>query len=217
MTTKLSILNALIGAALAAGCSNAAIEDGGRTPDVGPGSGAATDVADLGNVSCGNAASLVTSDGMCNNVPFPSARIPFTTGLGSAPTFTGGALIDGLYAAVRAEGWNTGSGYGRQMGLVIADGGKTMLWFGQTLSADGSGDVDAGTASLVWLRGNYTLSLTSSNTLALATSCAAGTTTAPTALLFTATATDPPQMLLANPGVKDPTTAVTTYERQGCP
>jgi hypothetical protein len=28
---------------------------------------------------------------------------------------------------------------------LLPNGGKTMLWFGQTLNADGSGDVDAGT------------------------------------------------------------------------
>jgi hypothetical protein len=161
----------------------------------------------------------VTSDGLCNAVPFPTTRVPFTAGSGSAPTFTGGALVDGLYTAIKAEGWGTGTGatYGRQMGIVIGNGGLTMLWFGQTLNADGSGDVDAGTTGLYWLRANFALSTDSPNTLALSETCAAGTTSGPPKLLYTATATDPPRLLLANASAPNPASAVTTYERRGCP
>jgi hypothetical protein len=126
-------------------------------------------------------------------------------------------LVDGLYAAVKVEGWGVGSGQGRQMGIVIANGGTTMLWFGQTLNRDGSGDVDAGTTGLGWLRGNFSLSVDSSNTLALAQDCFIGFgLPAPTTLLYTATATDPPQLILADTG-PTPTDAVVTYERRGCP
>ena len=213
---KLTLLTPLIVAGLAAGCSGASTDDGGETPDQRPGPDAALG-PDTGPAGCGDPASLITGPPLCNNLPFPTTRVPFTAGIGSAPTFTGGALVDGLYAAIKAEGWNASTGSGRQMGVVIADGGKTMLWFGQTLNADGSGDVDAGSANLAWLRGNYALAPASSNTLAVTTECSAGTTAAPSALLYTATATDPPQLVLANAGAKDPTAAVTTYQRQGCP
>jgi hypothetical protein len=217
MTRKPTIYCALIGAALAAGCSSASPDDGGVAPDLRPGPDAAppTNPEDSASAGCGSPASLITADVLCNSPAFPAARVPFTAGAGSPPTFTGGTLVDGLYAAIKAEGWNTTTGSGRQMGIVIANGGKTMLWFGQTLNADGSGDLDAG--NLAWLRGNYTLSPASANTLAVTVDCAAGTTKAPSALLYTATSTSPPQIVLANAGATDPTVAVTTYERQGCP
>jgi hypothetical protein len=219
MTTKLTRLHALIGAALVAGCSSTSSDDGGQTPGPAPGPDATIGLGtpDSASAGCRNPMSLITGDGSCNNVPVPATRVPFAVGAGGAPTFTGGALVDGLYAAIKAEGWNTTAGSGRQMGLVIANAGKTMLWFGQTLNADGSGDGDAGTPGLAWLRGNYTLSPASSNSLGLTADCHAGTTAAPDTLLYTATATDPPQLILANAGAKDPTAAVTTYERQGCP
>jgi hypothetical protein len=219
MTTKLTVLCALLGAALAAGCSSASPDDGGQTPDLMPGPDAATSTnpPDSASAGCGDPASLIVGAPACNNLPFPAARVPFAAGTGSPPIFTGGTLVDGLYTATKAEGWNTTTGSGRQMGIVIANNGKTMLWFGQTLNADGSGDVDAGSANLAWLRGNYTLSPASANTLAVTVTCSAGTTKAPDALLYTATSTNPPQLVLANAGAADPTVAVTTYERQGCP
>jgi hypothetical protein len=61
------------------------------------------------------------------------------------------------------------------------------------------------------------LSSDSQNTLALSERCTAGTTSGPSKPLYTATTTDPPQLVLANPSATDPTGAVTTYERQGCP
>jgi hypothetical protein len=219
MTRKQTIRCVLIGAAVAAGCSTASPDDGGEAPDQRPGADAAASAGpeDSASAGCGNAASLITADGLCNNLPFPVARVPFTVGTGSPPAFTGGTLVDGLYAAIRAEGWNTATGSGRQMGIVIANGGTTMLWFGQTLNADGSGDVDAGSANLAWLRGNYALSPASANTLAVTVDCAVGSTKAPAALLYTAASTSPPELVLANAGATDPTVAVTTYEWQGCP
>jgi hypothetical protein len=191
----------LLAAALAAGCSN-------------PGS----PTKDATGLACPDPQSLMVA-GTCNTVPFPSRRVPFTVGSGSAPSFVGGTLVDGLYAAIKAEGWNTSTGYGRQMGIVIGNDGATLLWFGQTLNADGTGDVDAGTTGLVWLRANFDLSISAAapNKLLLSETCGAGTTTGPPELLFTATTGNPPQIALANAQASDPTTAVTTYERQGCP
>jgi len=203
--------HACLATALAAGCSNGeASSDSGATADLRPGA----DTADSGGAACVNVADLVVPD-VCTDLPFPATRVPFTAGTGSAPSFTGGTLVDGLYAAIRSEGWGTTNGRGRQMGIVLGDGGKTLLWFGQTLLADGSGDVDAGTAGLGWLRAHYELTLVSDNTLELTEKCLAGTTSGPPRLLFTATATNPPQLLLAN--AESPAAAVVTYERQGCP
>jgi hypothetical protein len=218
MTSKPTIYCALIAAALAAGCSSSSPDDGGEAPDqrLGADAAIATNPEDSASAGCGSAASLITADGLCNNLLFPAARVPFTVGTGSPPTFTGGTLVDGLYVAIKAEGWNTTTGSGRQMGIVIANGGKTMLWFGQTLNADGSGDVDAGGANLAWLRGNYTLSPAAANTLAVTVDCSVGSTKAPALLLYTATSTSPPDLVLANGGATDPTVAVTTYEWQGC-
>jgi hypothetical protein len=221
---KLKTMSALLIAGLVAACSSASTDDGGETPDTKPGADAAPELdttpgpgADSTSPGCGSSASFLTSDGLCNNLPFPTTRAPFTAGIGNPPAFTGGTLVDGLYVAVKAEGWNVTAGSGRQMGIVIADGGKTMLWFGQTLNADGSGDVDAGTANLAWLRGNYALAAASANTLTVTKQCSVGTTSAPGSLLYTATTTEPPQLILANAGATDPTAAVTTYQRQGCP
>jgi hypothetical protein len=219
MATRSRIRRALIAVAIVAGCSGSSSEDSGPPQDLRPGpdlsSGA--EARDGATAACADIPSLITTDGLCNSVPFPTKRVPFTAATGSAPTFTGGTLVDGLYTAIRAEGWGASTGYGRQMGIVLGNGGKTMLWFGQTLDADGSGDVDAGTSGLYWLRANFDLSIESQNTLKLSETCAAGTTSGPGELLYSATATDPPQLILANPQAANPTSAVTTYERQGCP
>lgn len=219
MTTQLRIRHVLVAATMAAGCSSASTDDGGPAPDLKPGPDLASgaDAADAASGACPSPANLMTTNGTCNLVPFPTTRVPFTVQTSTAPTFNGGQLVDGIYTAIKAEGWNTTTGYGRQMGIVIGNGGTTMLWFGQTLNADGSGDVDAGTSGLFWLRANFDLSIASQNTLALSETCAAGTTSGPATLLYTATTTGPPQLILANPAAANPTSAVTTYERQGCP
>jgi hypothetical protein len=199
MASPTALRYAFATAIVAAGCS------GGDSPDA----------ADVMAPTCVDLTKLVVGEAeMCNTLPFPSTRVPFTVGSGSAPSFTGGTLVDGLYAAVKAEGWGTTSGSGRQMGIVLGNGGKTLLWFGQTLNADGTGDVDAGTSGIGWLRANFALTI-SGNTLQLAEDCGVGTAQGPPELLYTATATDPPQLLLAK--TDNPSDAVTTYERQGCP
>lgn len=215
MVTKLTICHALFATALVMGCSGASPDDGGTPQDTKPGSG--DDTGGTSSTSCPNSASLITSDGTCNNVPFPTSRVPFDVRSDTPPTFSGGTLVDGLYAAIEAEGWDVSTGSGRQMGIVLMNGGTTMLWFGQTLNRDGSGDVDAGTVGLYWLRANYELSIESPNILALSPTCEDGTTYGPDKLLYSATATDPPQLILADPGRSNPASAVTTYERQGCP
>lgn len=229
MSIRIGIRYASIAAALLAGCSAESSEDGGGQPeDARPGPDLTTsdlptgpDARDAAAATCSAVAGLITSDGLCNAVPFPSERVPFVVGTGSPPAFTGGTLVDGLYAAIKAEGWNVTTGSGRQMGIVLMNGGKTMLWFGQVLNPDGSGDpyADGGTAGLAWLRANFDLSVKTSNTLALTKTCGAGTAGGPPELLYTMTTTDPPQLILANPNpsVGEPTSAVTTYERRGCP
>jgi hypothetical protein len=171
-------------------------------------------LADTAKTGCGDISSLIVSeDRGCNTLPLPSTRVPFTTGTGSSPTFTGGTLVDGLYTAVKAEGWTGTAGTGRQMGIVIGNGGKTLLWFGLVLNADGTGDPDAG-AGVSWLRSNYDLSVASSNTLGLSPTCETGPAKGPAELMYTAVAGNPPQLLLAN--ASSPTAAVTTYAWQGC-
>jgi hypothetical protein len=217
MTTKLGIPHVLFATALAAGCSGASPDDGGSPQDSKPRSG--DDAASTSSISCPNSSDLITSDGTCNNVPLPTNRVPFDVRSDTPPAFVGGTLVDGLYAAIKAEGWDVSTGSGRQMGIVLMNGGTTMLWFGQTLNRDGSGDVDAGTVGLYWLRANFELSIEPPNILGLDPTCEDGSTAGPPKLLYTATATDPPQLLLANanPTSGSPTGAVTTYERQGCP
>ena len=215
MATQRSLRQAFLIAALVAGCSGGGSPpDSGPPPDLPPDLGPGADAADLAPSSCVDVEGLLSGD-LCNNLPFPTTRVPFSVGSGSAPSFTGGALVDGLYTAIKAQGWGVTSGSGRQMGLVIGNGGKTLLWFGQTLNADGSGDVDAGTDDLYWLRGNFDLTTVSSNTLGLTKTCLVGTAGGPAQLLYTVTSTDPPQLLLAN--ASSPSAAVTTYERRGCP
>jgi hypothetical protein len=219
MAHKLEIRFALIAAALAAGCSSSSSDDGGQTQDLRPGPDLATGGRDAAPATCEAVPSLITSDGSCNAVPYPTKRVPFTARTDTPPTFTGGPLLDGLYAAIKAEGWGTTTGSGRQMGIVLMNGGKTMLWFGQTLNADGSGDAEQTTTTngLAWLRANFDLSNAADNRLKLDKTCGAGTTSGPPELLYTATTTHPPQLILANPSAADPTSAVTTYEWQSCP
>ena len=216
MTMQLRIRHALIALVLAAGCNSASEGDGGTAPDLRPAPDMSSG-ADAASGTCPSPASWMTTGSACNLVPFPSKRMPFTVQTGTPPTFTGGKLVDGLYTAIKAEGWNVTTGSGRQMGMVIGNGGSTLLWFGQTLNADGSGDMMEGTAGIYWLRANYDLSIDSQNTLALSEICTAGTSSGPPKLLYTATTTDPPQLILAAFSATNPTGAVTTYEREGCP
>jgi hypothetical protein len=221
MSARHSIQRAFIAALVAAGCSSSSSPSSpvdSSPPQAGKEAGPeASPAADTATFACPDPPNLTVTDGSCNLVPFPTTKVPFTVADGQAPTFTGGKLVDGLYTAIKAEGWNVTSGSGRQMGLVVQDGGTTLLWFGQTLNADGTGDLDAGTPGLAWLRANYSLSVASENTLALAATCSVGTTSGPPELLYTATETDPPQLILANAKSGNPTGAVTTYERRGCP
>jgi len=221
MTPKLAIRFALIAVTLAPGCSSSSSDDGGQPPDLRPGPDLASgaDTRDATSTTCAPEPSFILTDGTCNAVPYPGKRVPFTARTGTPPTFTGGTLIDGLYTAIKAEGWGTTTGSGRQMGILLMNGGQTMLWFGQTLNADGSGDAEPTTVSngLAWLRVNLELSRAADNRLQLHKTCKAGTADAPPELLYTATDSDPPLLILANPSAPDPTSAVTTYEREGCP
>jgi hypothetical protein len=221
MSTRHRIRYALLSTILA-GCGGGSSEDGGQPQDLRPGPDLTTpgpDAGDAGGMTCAEVPGLVTGGGQCNAVPYPTRRVAFTAGTGSPPSFTGGTLVDGLYTAIKAEGWNVTTGAGRQMGVVLGNGGKTMLWFGQTLNPDGTGDAEPSSTAngLAWLRANLDLSAAAPNTLALAKTCGAGTAGAPGKLLYTMTATKPPLLLLANADAPDPTSAVTTYERQGCP
>jgi hypothetical protein len=215
-----------IAVAVLAGCRADSSEDGGQPEDARPGPDLTTtdlptgpEARDSAAATCNPGEGLITSDGECNSPPYPTRRVPFTVGTGSPPTFTGGTLVDGLYTAIKAEGWNVATGAGRQMGIVLMNGGKTLLWFGQTLNADGTGDAEPSSTAngLAWLRANFDLSVKTSNTLTLTKTCGTGTAGGPPELLYTMTTTDPPQLILANPQAADPTSAVTTYERQGCP
>jgi len=226
MSIRTGIRHTSIAVVVLAGCSASSSEDGGPPQDMRPGPDLTTgdlptgpDARDAEAMTCAEVAGLITSDGLCNAVPFPTQRVPFTVGTGSPPAFTGGTLVDGLYTAIKAEGWNVTTGSGRQMGIVLMAGGKTMLWFGQVLNPDGSGDAyaDGGTAGLAWLRANFDLASAGQNKLALTKTCGAGTAGGPPELLYTMTTTDPPQLVLANAQATDPTSAVTIYERRGCP
>jgi hypothetical protein len=196
--------------ALAVACSSSE----GVSADASPATDARA-AADAAGTSCGGdlARLMVSAEGGCNTLPFPAPRLPFTVGSGSAPSFTGGALVDGLYAATRAEGWNVSNGTGRQMGLVLGNGGKTLLWFGQILDADGNGDLESGTA-VGWLRGNYDLEV-GANTLDLTATCQTGSgAQAPAQLLYTAVPGNPPQLLLGS--AQGQSVSLTTYTWQGC-
>ena len=221
MAKRLLIGHVFLCLTIGAGCSGDPASGASVPLDAGPGADAAdssrpvdasvvdgSDATDGGSDACSDPLDLIATDGTCNTLVYPATRVPFTVGTGTGWVPVGGALVDGLYSVVKMEGWNTTSGSGRQMSIVVTSGGTKILVAGLVLNADGTGDADAG---LPWMRANYTVSIASTNQLSLSEDCSVGTASFPGTLLYTATTTNPPQLMLGGT-----TGAAVTYERQGC-
>jgi len=73
-----------------------------------------------------------TSTATCPGAPdFSSAAA------GSAPTFTGGTIVDGVYHAAKAEAWGASTGTGRRMTIVVLEGGTKFYYSGEVLTEQG--------------------------------------------------------------------------------
>jgi hypothetical protein len=158
-----------------------------------------------GGSACPNAPALTAPSPACNTVTNGATAIPFTTGTGTPPTPAGGTVVDGVYYATQASGYNGATPAGRKLTIVILGGGTQMLWAGQVLDA-------TGTTSALTFTANATASA-SGTQIAMSTTCMSTTMSPlPAALDYTATANQLVLSLTTNGA-----TSVTTYTRQGCP
>jgi hypothetical protein len=141
---------------------------------------------------------------MCTTAANAATAIPFSAGVGTAPTPAGGTVVDGLYEATRTEIYGGGTGSGRRITLVVTGGGTRIFWVGEVLDA-------AGQAVVTSFRADTTVAVQGTKLAFTATCVSATPSPIPAALDFTATPTTL-VLSLANGA----TTAVTTYTRRGC-
>jgi hypothetical protein len=189
-------------ASVAAGCTASAGTGGAGGSVVAAGTGGA------GGASCPARPDLVAAAPACNTVVNAAPSVPFTMGTGSPPAPAGGAILDGLYEATRAEGFGSVTPSGRRLTLVILDGATRMLWAGDVLDA-------AATTVTTSFRANATMTASGSQ-IAIAADCSSTTPSPsplPAALGYTASGNT---LLLSLIG-SDGSGAVTTYARRGCP
>jgi hypothetical protein len=138
----------------------------------------------------------------CDALPNQAPAVPFTVVSGALPPFTGGVLEDGVYQAVRAEGYGGAAPSGRRMTLAVRNGGAELAWAGDMLDA-------AGTNVLASLRANATVSV-AGNRLRLTTTCSSiSPPPLPDAMAFSAS---PGKLVLAF--VDGAAASVTTYARR---
>ena len=142
------------------------------------------------------------SGATCNSLVNDAAPVLFTPGVGDAPTFTGGTIMDGVYHATKAEAWGASSGTGRRYTLVVLEGGTKFYYAGEILDAQG-----AVSATMVAI----TTASTSGNQLNQTVVCLTGSAQIPVEK-YTATSTE---LILS--ATQNSVVSVTTYTRVGCP
>ena len=141
----------------------------------------------------------------CNAIVNRARPVPFTAVPGALPALTGGAVEDGVYEAVRAEGYGGATPSGRRMTLVVRNGGAELAWAGDLLDPTGS----TATASV---RANAT-AVVSGNRLRLTTTCSSiAPSPLPDTMAFSAS---PGKLRLAF--VDGGAASVTTYARRADP
>ena len=138
----------------------------------------------------------------CNKVVNDAAAVLFTPGVGDAPTFTGGTIVDGLYHATKAEAWGASTGTGRRFTLVVLEGGTKFYYAGDILNAQGGVATSMVATATVSRSGNQ---------LNHTIGCISDSVQIPVES-YTATSTE---LILAV--VQDPVVTATTYTRVGCP
>jgi hypothetical protein len=138
----------------------------------------------------------------CNTLVNQAPRVTFTARPGPPPAFAGGAIHDGVYEAVLAEGYGAMAPRGRRMTLAVSDGGTRFSWAGELLDP-------TGTTATASIRADAAVTVTGRE-LALTTLCASvSPSPLPDRMAFTAT---PDRLVL---GFLEATGAsVTTYEKR---
>jgi hypothetical protein len=115
----------------------------------------------------------------CEPLPNDASPVAFAPRSGPPPTFTGGAIEDGLYRAVRVEGYGGVEPSGRRMTLAVSGNGTVLAWSGEVLGTRGE-------TILATVRADARASATG-NRLDLVTSCASvAPSPLPSQLAFTA-------------------------------
>ena len=177
----------------------APVADAGTS--VGPRDGAA-DVTGTSTATCPGAPDF-SSAAACNTVVNDATAVAFTAGAGSAPTFTGGTIVDGVYHAAKAEAWGASTGTGRRMTIVVLEGGTKFYYSGEVLTEQGG----VGTTIVA-----TTSASTVGNQLKQTTLCLTGSAQIPDAESYTATSSE-----LVLSITQGSVVSVTTYARVGCP
>jgi len=139
----------------------------------------------------------------CNAIANSAPAVPFSVG-GAAPLLGGGTISDGVYHAIRAEGFNDAPPAGRRMTLQVSNHGRTFDWAGDVLDAAGKTVTASVTATAnVSVSGTW---------LAVTTTCPTeGPSLLPSTMVFSAT---PTTLVLAARDDQGTITSVTTYARQ---
>ncbi len=73
----------------------------------------------------------------CEELANDAAPVPFAPRSGPAPAFVGGAIQDGLYQAIRVEGFGAVEPSGRRMTLAVSGNGTVLAWSGDVLGTRG--------------------------------------------------------------------------------
>lgn len=188
------------------GSSSSGSPSGGSGGATGNGSGGATGQGGGGGASaCAPRPELVVAAPTCNAITNRATAIPFTAATGTPPTFTGGAIRDGLYESTRAEGYGSATPAGRRISIVIQNGATQWLWTGEVL--DGAGATVTRTFAA-----NATVSISGKTvTFGTPTCLSASPSPLPDSLSYLVSGDN---LLLA---IEGPNAAVTTYTRRGCP
>ena len=202
MDVKGSVCQVVLAAILTLGGCSSGSQTSVPVPDANTPTGPRDGVADTTSTSPSTCKGDFFEATSCNTVLNDATAVLFTPGVGDAPTFTGGTIVDGLYHATKAEAWGASTGTGRRFTLVVLEGGTKFYYAGDILNAQG------GVATSMVATATVS---TSGNQLNHAIVCTVGSVQIPVES-YTATSTE---LILAV--VQDPVVTATTYTRVGCP
>jgi hypothetical protein len=166
--------------------------------------GCAASPSSPADAPCPTPSDLAASAPACDTLTNSATAIPFTPGIGTAPTPTGGALLDGLYEAARTEIYGGTTAFGRRITLDVTGGGTRIWWVGEVLDPTGK-------TVMTSFRADTAVAVQGTK-LAFTTNCVStDPSPIPAALEYTTTSQTLAMSLTSSSG-----TAVTTYTRRGC-